>query len=94
MPPLMARAGLWPTWCPETDAMTAPRLVVRCVLEVEESLEVVTGGYQGPFKAGLFQAAQHEAPETYHEFLRGLLESAIFHFFAFFRPFFRLFLRL
>jgi len=45
--------------------MVPPQLVVRGFPEVEESLEVVTGGYQGPFKADLFQAAQHEAPETY-----------------------------
>ena len=36
--------------------------------EVEEPLEVVTGGHQGPFKAGLFLAAQQEA--------NGLLDDA------------------
>ena len=56
---------MWPTCGSETDSLAAPHRVVRGFLEVEESLEVVTGGYQGPFKAGLFQTAQHEAPETY-----------------------------
>ena len=39
--------------------------------EVEESLEVVTGGHQRPFKAGFFLAAQQEAPEA-----DGLLDDA------------------
>jgi hypothetical protein len=32
--------------------------------QVEEAFEVVTGGHQGPFKAGLFLAAKQEAPEA------------------------------
>jgi hypothetical protein len=39
--------------------------------ELEESPEVVTGGHQRPFKAGLFLAAQQEAPEA-----DGLLDDA------------------
>ena len=44
---------------------------VQAHAEVEESLEVVTGGHQGSFKAGHFVAAQEEATEA-----NGLLDDA------------------